>query len=69
MSEQAWRAHYDRAVTRLHAAGIATTPDHEAGARRYVALRREWDPRLAALAAYLVYDWDAIAPADRAENG
>jgi len=56
-------------VTRLRAAGIATAPDHEAGARRYVALRREWDPCIAALAAYLVYDWDAIAPADRAENG
>lgn len=68
MSEQAWRARYDRAVTRLRAAGIATTPDHEAGARRYVALRREWDPRLAALAAYLMYDWDAIAPADHAES-
>jgi len=64
LPEQAWRERYDHAVTRLRAAGIATTPDHEAGARRYIARRQEWDPRIAALAAYLVYDWDAIAPAD-----
>jgi len=69
MPEQAWRERYDRAVTRLRAAGIATTPDHEAGMRRYVALRRAWDPRVAALAAYLVYDWAASAPADRDEGG
>jgi len=69
MPEQAWRARYDRAVTRLQAAGIATTPDYEAGVRRYVALRRAWDPRIAALVAYLVYDWDAIAPADRDAGG
>jgi len=68
LSEQAWCARYDRAVTRLRAAGIATTPDHEAGARRDVARRREWDPRLAALAAYLEYDWDALAPADRDDS-
>jgi len=37
LPEQAWRERYDHAVTRLRAAGIATTPDHEAGAPLYRA--------------------------------
>jgi len=67
-SEQAWRERYVRAVARLRAAGIATTPDDEAGGRRYSALRREWNPAIAALAAYMAYDWSAVAPADSGQH-
>jgi len=48
--------------------GIATTPDHEAGARRYITLRREWNPAIVALAAYMAYDWSAVAPADSGQR-
>ncbi|AFZ32271.1 Ion transport 2 domain protein [Gloeocapsa sp. PCC 7428] len=63
-SEQMWRSRYDKAIAYLAAQGIATTPDLEAGADLYVALRRHWNPKLMALASYLEYEWSAIAPPD-----
>lgn len=61
--EQEWRERYHRARARLQQAGIQTTPDPEAGAERYVALRRAWDPYVRALASYTLYNWAEVDPA------
>jgi hypothetical protein len=37
------------ALARLQRAGIATIEDDEAGAERYVSLRREWDTNVQTL--------------------
>ncbi|PPS42723.1 potassium channel family protein [Chroococcidiopsis sp. TS-821] len=63
-SEQMWRSRYYKAIAHLAAQGIATTSDVEAGADLYVALRRQWNPGIVALASYLEYEWSAIAPPD-----
>lgn len=64
LPEQEWRGRYDRAAACLRAAGIETEPDREAGVRRYIALRRQWNAPVVALALYLQYEWSAVAPAD-----
>ena len=63
--EQEWREWYYRAVERLRAARIETTPDLEAGADLYIALRRKWNPYVVAFAEYMAYKWSEIAPAER----
>lgn len=62
--EQMWRYRYYHALERLQATGIKTVSDSEVGADLYVALRREWNPHLIALARYMEYDWRAIASPD-----
>jgi hypothetical protein len=37
-------------------------PDIDAGADEYIALRTEWDRPVHALAAAMLYEWDAIEP-------
>jgi protoheme ferro-lyase len=60
--EQIWRTHYDLALERLQAEGIKTTPDPEADAARYIALRHEWEPYLSRLLNYLEYDRRDVFP-------
>ncbi|HEX8916325.1 MAG TPA: potassium channel family protein [Humisphaera sp.] len=66
-----WRRRYRAAVGHLVAAGISVTADPDAGADRYVALRRHWDPHVAAFARYMEHAIDEIDPAgaDPAETG
>lgn len=61
---EGWRERYYRGVRRLQAEGIRTVRDLHRGADRYVELRREWEPYVVALAKYLAYEWDQVAPAD-----
>lgn len=63
-AEQMWRERYYHAAQRLETAGIEITPDLAAGADRYVSLRQKWDPHVRALAKYMDYKWNTIAPAD-----
>ena len=63
LDEPAWREHYRDALRALREEGISTTADAEAGEERYVALRREWMPLVAAFTHYLAYDWHEVAPA------
>lgn len=65
--EQAWRGHFRRAVKQFQAEGIATVQDIHAGEDTYVALRREWQPGVAAFADYLMYEWSEICPSDNPE--
>ncbi len=67
-----WRERYRQAVTRLADEGIATVADPEAGARRYVALRRQWEPPVRRLADHMACDWrevDAAAGGGRRAAG
>ena len=47
-----WRAHY-RAARRFRKEGIATVADEDAGAEKYVTLRRQWDNPVRGFAAYM----------------
>jgi hypothetical protein len=62
----AWRRRYAAAHQRLAAAGVEVEPDVEAGARRYVELRSQWDGFVRGFAAYLAYDWWKIDPLSEA---
>jgi len=62
-SESAWRERYRNAVQRLQRAGIPTAEDENAGAERYVALRREWDPDVATLSRSMRINLHEIDPA------
>lgn len=59
---EAWRRRYATAHARFARAGIAVAPDVEAGAERYVALRREWDGYVRVFARYMGYDWATMDP-------
>lgn len=59
---QAWRRRYTAAHSAFAAAGIAVAPDVEAGADRYVELRRQWDGYVRVFARYMAYPWAAIDP-------
>jgi hypothetical protein len=63
LDEPAWREHYRKALLALRDEGIRTVADPAAGEERYVALRREWMPLVAAFTHYLAYDWQEVAPA------
>jgi hypothetical protein len=67
-SELLLRERYYRAITRLRQEGVETTTDLEAGADLYVSLRRQWDPYVKAIALYMAYDWQEIAPYERDLN-
>lgn len=60
-TERAWRAHYHGAVAKLRAEGIAVVADIDAGADKYVALRRAWEAYTVAFVAYMLYEWREIA--------
>ena len=51
---QHWRAHWDKAVSRLAAAGIAVARE-EAAAQAYIDLRAQWWPHIARLAPAMAY--------------
>ncbi|HYH33102.1 MAG TPA: potassium channel family protein [Pseudonocardia sp.] len=53
-----WRERARVAGERLADAGLHLRPDPRAAADRYADLRAGWDPRLRALAAAVLYDWD-----------
>jgi hypothetical protein len=63
--ETVLRERFYRAVEQFKREGIATTPDLEAGAQKYIALRREWEPHAMEIAAYMGYAWHQIAPGER----
>lgn len=67
-SELVLRQRYYHAVKRLQQEGVETTTDIEAGADRYVALRRQWEPYVRAIAVYMGYDWQEIAPYEQDFN-
>lgn len=58
----AWRRRYAAAHRRFAEAGVEVEPDAEAGARRYVELRSQWDGFVRGFASYLDYDWWKIDP-------
>lgn len=60
-TEERWRAHYGQAVTRLRTEGIAVVEDVEAGADKYVDLRRRWGAYVVTFADYMLYEWDEVA--------
>lgn len=62
--EQRWRQWYYQAVEKIQLEGIATNPDLDAGADRYVAMRRQWNGKVAAFAQYMSYRWSDIAPGE-----
>ncbi|HEY9763312.1 MAG TPA: potassium channel family protein [Trichocoleus sp.] len=64
-SEPLLRERYYDAVARLKQEGIETTADLEAGANLYVSLRRQWEPYVRAIAHYMAYDWQEIAPHEK----
>lgn len=61
--QERWRQRYRVALGRLQQAGIRTAADEDAGARRYVALRAEWDGVVESLASALGYTREEIDPA------
>lgn len=61
-TERCWEERFARAVDDLQAAGLHVAPDRQAGARRYLALRRRWDGPLHQLADAMLYDWAEIEP-------
>lgn len=65
LSEARLRARYYQSIERLKQEGVATIADVEAGADRYVSLRRRWEPYVRAIADYMAYDWQEIAPYER----
>jgi hypothetical protein len=62
-ARERWGRRYRIALRRLQQAGIQTVANEQAGARRYVALRAEWDGVAGQLASALAYDRDEIDPA------
>jgi hypothetical protein len=60
-TEQLWRAHYGQAIAKLHTEGIRVVEDVEAGADKYIALRRQWGAYVVAFADYMLYEWDEVA--------
>jgi hypothetical protein len=62
-TQEHWRRRHAAAVQRLREAGVATVADERGGAAAYVALRREWEGHVAALAPAMLYDMDEIDPA------
>ena len=58
------RARWDRrfrdCAEQLRAAGVHVTPDLDAGASEYIAMREHWDAPLRALSAAMLYDWKEI---------
>lgn len=66
--ERRWRARFRAAVDCFREAGLAVRDD-AAATEEYVRRRGSWEPRLRALAAGMVYDWDEIEPASGAGSG
>lgn len=61
--QERWRLRYHVALRRLRHAGIRTVADEDAGARRYVALRAEWDGLVGSIASALRYTREEFDPA------
>lgn len=60
--ELVWRKRYYQAVEKFKAEGIEIASDLEAGASKYISLRRKWNSPLTRLAHYMAYNWSEIAP-------
>jgi len=60
-----WRGRYYDAVRRFQEAGIATSPDVEAGAERYAQLRAEWDERVRWMGNQMLYAQEELDPASK----
>lgn len=58
-----WRKRYSAALQKLRQANIKTIDDEESGAETYIALRREWEHYITALAPTMAYRMDEIDPA------
>lgn len=61
--EERWRARYFAGRERLRLAGIALREDAEEGARRYLALRREWQRHIEDLGGYMGFRPEEVDPA------
>lgn len=59
-ARQRWRAHWDRAASRLAEAGIAVVRD-DAAVQAYLDLRAQWSPHIARLAPAMAYRSEDIA--------
>lgn len=57
-----WRRRYFDALHKLAGEGIEVEANADAGAERYVELRRQWDGYARAFAAYMAYPWWKIDP-------
>jgi hypothetical protein len=64
-TRERWRRRYRTALQRFRQAGIETISDETAGFDIYVALRAQWDERIASLAPLMAYDMEEIDPAGR----
>ena len=62
--EKEWREWYYLVVKRLKSGGIRVPENIEAGADKYVFLRREWNDDVAAFAKHMAFRWSDIAPAE-----
>jgi len=58
-----WGRRYRVALERLQQAGIKTVADEQAGARKYVALRAQWDGAVGRLTSALAYGREEVDPA------
>jgi hypothetical protein len=62
-TEECWRRRFLAGLAILQKAGIRTAVDEAAAARDYVALRREWDPYVAAFSRYMLLTDEDADPA------
>ena len=63
--KQLWRRWYFLAIQILQANGIETIEDIEAGADKYVLHRSKWNDTAIAMAEYMEYRWNEIAPGEQ----
>lgn len=58
------RQRYLQAIERLRQEDIETVPDVEAGVQEYIKMRRRWEPYVMAIAHYMGYRWNQVAPSE-----
>lgn len=58
------RQRYLQAIDRLQQEDIETFPDLEAGVQQYIKMRRRWEPYVMAIAHYMGYRWNQVAPSE-----
>ncbi|HEY0369027.1 MAG TPA: hypothetical protein VGC85_05480, partial [Chthoniobacterales bacterium] len=64
---QHWREHFLRALDCIRSAGIPVVSDRDAGAQRYVELRRDWEPYVQKLGRAGGYQIGEVDPSTAAE--
>lgn len=56
-----WSEQDERAIAKLHTEGKKVVEDVEAGADKYIALRRQRGAYVVAFADYMLFEWDEVA--------